>query len=94
MIGRRWVKNEYLLDVIGVHNNDNTEESDGNEEIDVLERSSYSRCQDMWESFLNPNKSLFRIHPIDSLLISILNHPHENTKLDHANLNNEMKRIE
>ncbi|GKV22652.1 hypothetical protein SLEP1_g32503 [Rubroshorea leprosula] len=45
-----------------MHNNKNTEQGDGNEEIDVLQSSSHSRRQHLREPLLDPYECLLRIH--------------------------------
>lgn len=53
---------EYLLNIIGMHNNEDTEQGDGNEKIKVLQSSSQFGPQHLRESLLHAYERLLRIH--------------------------------
>ena len=59
---RKLIRFLYLLNVIGVHNNEDTEQSDGDEEVQVLQNSSHFGSHHLWEPLLHPYERLLWIH--------------------------------
>lgn len=56
------IEEAYLLDVIGVHNNENTEQGYGDDEAQILESSSHFGREHLREPLLDSDKRLLRIH--------------------------------
>ena len=67
---RKLIRFLYLLNVIGVHNNEDTEQSDGDEEVQVLQNSSHFGSHHLWEPLLHPYERLLWIHLSLSLSLS------------------------
>ena len=77
---RKLIRFLYLLNVIGVHNNEDTEQSDGDEEVQVLQNSSHFGSHHLWEPLLHPYERLLWIHLSLSLSLRTENFPERVTE--------------